>query len=181
MGDDPGMGFFEDMFHPDFMFDTEYKQRRDLEALRQAVANDPTPAQVAALRAQVEQLRLLTSALSEMLIRKGVASREELEVLVQQIDLLDGAEDGAIGAVRRSAPRCRSCDHFVNPRRDACIYCGTPIPRSEVSGGSPYRGGRREAPPRQRMATCGACGTRVPQTETYFTETGALVCTSCHA
>jgi len=173
------MGFFEDMFDPDFMFDSEYEQRRDLRALRETVANDRTPQQVAALSARVDQLQLLCNALVSIIEHKGLATREELEVLVQQIDLLDGVEDGKMRQTWQDAPRCRGCNHYVNPRREVCIYCGLSIPRGEAEAQGPYRGGPAGPSP-QRLATCARCDGRVPQTDTYFTETGELVCTSCH-
>ncbi|MEM9073920.1 MAG: hypothetical protein AAGE52_35840 [Myxococcota bacterium] len=136
--------------------------------------------QIVALMRQVESLQLMCSALMKALEVKQVVQPEELEVLMQQIDLLDGVEDGKIRkAAWEQAPRCRHCNHYVNPARDHCVYCGRVLQRA---AGGPYRGGsapEASAPP-PRMATCGACQTSVPQRETLFTGKGDLVCTGCY-
>src|SRR5262249_18933904 len=102
--------------------------------------------------------------------------------LVQQIDLLDGREDGFQSTeVWKNAPRCTSCNYAVNPAREECIYCGQPITRAEVATGGPYRGGPPAAAARERTATCAKCANVVPQSETFFTDDGELHCSSCHS
>lgn len=178
------MGFFEEMFDPRFMFDTEHAQRADIHDLQDKVTEltARTNARVPVLERQVSQLLLLCNALVELVERKGVGTREELQVLVQQIDLLDGREDGKQSAEAwRNAPRCTSCNHYINPQREACIYCGQPIPRAQGGGHGPYRGGPLgPSAPAPRTATCAKCGSSVPQSETFFTEEGQLWCSSCY-
>ena len=131
------------------------------------------------LRARVERLELITTAMAELLARKKVASADELDVLTQQIDLLDGREDGKISReVRGEAPRCVRCTRFLNPRRRECIYCHTPIV-AKAEGASPYRGGGTvnevSSPP---TVQCAACRAWIPRPESYFTDSG-LRCGRC--
>ncbi len=90
------MGFFEDMFDPELMFYPEHKQRADIRELKGQMVELAGVAdrRIPALERQISGLMLLCNALVEVIERKGIATREELEVLVQQIDLLDGREDG---------------------------------------------------------------------------------------
>jgi hypothetical protein len=179
------MGFFEDMFDSRFMFDSEHKQRRDIESLAESIASAPTyDGEIRELRTQVARLQLLCNGLVSLIERKQLATREELEVAVQQIDLYDGREDGVVSpTIWRGAPRCEGCGHCVNPDREACIYCARPVPKDDGSvGGGPYRGGPNRAKPRAfqpRLATCAQCQERVPQQDTFFTDDGHLLCTSC--
>lgn len=138
----------------------------------------------ATLSRAVDRLQLVCNALAEVLVQSELVSREGLEVLVQQIDLLDGVEDGKLGPTVRAAPRCHACGHAVNPAREACIYCETPIVRTAVSDGGPYRGGPPPEPApaiRMRTARCDQCGAEVPQGDTYFTDDGTLQCSICFA
>lgn len=156
------MGFFEDQFSPDFLFDNDYKQRRSIKQLQaEAEASAESSAnlaqQVYRLEARVNQLQLLANALVSVIETKQLATREELEVLVQQIDLLDGLEDGKIGQQEWStAPRCAHCNHYVNPAREACVYCGRSLALQDAMVGGPYRGGSPGAPeapaPRDRKS-----------------------------
>lgn len=178
------MGFLEDMFDPDFMFDSEYKQRRDIQQLRTELASraETLAPRIHALETRVDQLQLLCNALVSVIETKKLATREELEVLVQQIDLLDGVEDGKIGSEWRDAPRCAHCNRYVNPSREACLYCGRSLALQGAMVGGPYRGGApgevQAAPP--RTATCAKCRAVVAQSQTYFTEQGQLVCSDCY-
>jgi len=174
------MGIIEDMFNPEYLFDNDQKQRNDIRTLTDAVANSSSRREVKELQAQVNQLQLLCNALAKMLEMKGVATEEELAVLVQQIDLLDGLADGQQSEqVWSEAPRCAHCNHFVNPQRDACVYCGRAI-HTAGSGDGPYRGGAPSDPQvAARSATCAQCKKVVPQNQTSFTEDGELWCSTC--
>ena len=133
-----------------------------------------------ALTVRVNQLQLLCNALVKVLEIKNVASAEELEILVQQIDLLDGVQDGIQSAEAWSnAPRCPHCDHYVNPARASCIYCGRGIQTRESEDGR-YRGSSAsDSTPATRTATCQKCMSVVAQSETLFTDDGELWCLSC--
>lgn len=178
------MGFFEDMFDPELMFYPEHKQRADIRELKGQMVELAGVAdrRIPALERQISGLMLLCNALVEVIERKGIATREELEVLVQQIDLLDGREDGVQSvAAWRNAPRCTSCNHYVNPQREACVYCGQPLSRGQGSGHGPYRGGPGADAPAPRTAVCAQCSATVPQSDTYFTEEGRLLCSACYS
>jgi hypothetical protein len=91
-------------------------------------------------------------------------------VLVQQIDLADGVEDGATRPAKKDAPLCASCGKFINPRRPACIYCGAEIPKQAPP--------EKKEPPVQLVA-CGGCGRAVNARHTVYTEKG-LRCDECY-
>ena len=172
------MTFFDDMFDPDFLFDSGHKQRRDIRNLQAALQDTGADQAVQRLEVRVNQLQLLTNALVKMLEVKKIASPEEIEVLVQQIDLLDGVEDGREGTQAwTEAPRCPHCSHYVNPARPRCVYCSRSIEGSGSEG--PYRGGAAKAKTPVRTATCAACQSVVPQNETVFTGDGSLHCLAC--
>ncbi len=163
------MGYFDDLFKSEFLFDSEYQQRSDIEGLKRTILEAPDVARLMApLVDRVDRLELLCKALTELVISKGVASREELSVVTQQLDLADGVEDGKISSrVRKKAPRCASCGRFINPRRDHCVYCHAIVDRGV------------QAPPPPRTATCGACRKEVPESSTFYTEAG-LRCEVCY-
>jgi hypothetical protein len=165
------MSIFDDMFDPDFMWDSEYKQRADIRSLQQQVLNAPEYGpQMRMQAARIDQLELLCRSLVELLVRKGMATSAELRVIMQQLDLEDGVEDGRVGkAVRSGAPRCAHCQRFVNPQRAACVYCGTPMVHAAPQP--------PKKPPRPDV-TCVRCSATVPESETYFSSAG-LVCESC--
>lgn len=182
------MGFMEDVF--EHTRGQRHARVRDVERLVAAAHDESSYLQTQLrtavahadrLQRSVDRLQLVCNAFAQVLEQKGLASREELELLIQQIDLLDGVEDGKAGQALREAPRCRTCSHFVNPAREECLYCGSPIARSAPAEGSPYRGGPGAAAPakKERLVTCSACSAQVPQSQTFFTDEGALVCSAC--
>ena len=71
--------------------------KKALEAKRK-IARKEEDAEVTArineLEADVGRLALVVVTLTETIVRKGVATREELRTLVSEVDVLDGAADG---------------------------------------------------------------------------------------
>ncbi|MEM6289742.1 MAG: hypothetical protein AAGA54_00710 [Myxococcota bacterium] len=163
------MSYFDDLFKPEFMFDSEFDQRRDIEQLKQQMLHSPDPNRmIQPLVDRIDRLELLCKSLTELVISKGLATREELSVVTQQLDLADGVEDGKIGSrVRKQAPRCTSCGRFINPRRSHCVYCHAEVVVAAA-----------DAPPPERMASCGGCGKQVPESATFYTGNG-LRCDAC--
>lgn len=163
------MGFFDDMFSSEFLFDNEYRQRSDIEQLKQAFVNAPDPMRlIAPLQQRVDRLELLCKSLTELIISKGIASQAELSVVAQQLDLEDGREDGKIGSqVRANAPLCVHCGRYVNPKRDHCVYCNTAIAKEQA-----------EVKPPPRLVNCGGCNGEVAESDTFYTE-GGLRCAPC--
>lgn len=165
------MSIFDEMFDPKFFWDDEYRQRRDIEFLRQEVTSAPNLApQLRAQAARIDQLELMVKALTEVIVGKGLASRDELAVAMQQLDLEDGVEDGRVGRARQDAPTCQHCHRFVNPKRERCVYCGTPQSAQAVPQAAPA--------PSRPPVQCTQCHTTVPESKSYFTG-GGLVCESC--
>lgn len=162
------MGYFDDLFKSEFLFDTEYKQREDIERIKQQMLDSPDLSRmIGPLAKRVDRLELLCKSLTEIIMSKGLATREELSVVTQQLDLADGVEDGKIGArVRKDAPRCASCGRFVNPKRSHCVYCHAAVLHNPS-----------EIPP-ERTVVCGGCGQDVPESSTFYTAQG-LRCDTC--
>lgn len=165
------MSYFDDIFDPAFFWDNEYRQRQDIQSLRKQVEAAPDyGSQLRAQAARIDQLELLSKALIELVVRKGLATSAELGVIMQQLDLEDGVEDGRVGkSVRQEAPRCGHCQRFVNPRRQACVYCGTPMAQATTAAST--------KPPRPDVS-CTRCGAIVPEADSYFSASG-LVCEGC--
>lgn len=152
----------------DDLFDSNYSQRQDINALRLMAENQPDYGpQVKRLAHRLDRMELLCQTLYEFLIAKELSNEEELGILMAQIDLRDGVEDGALRQTRRDAPKCAQCGRPINPNRSQCVYCWAPIDDHS-----------QKSEPPKRFATCGACDTEVPETETYFTDAG-LRCASC--
>jgi len=160
------MSTFDDFFAS---ISYEYRQHRDIERLKQEVSGvDDLMAYVHGLRERVDQLELLNKALLELVVAKGVIDHDELSVMLQQIDLLDGIEDGKISPqVHARAPACGSCGRYINPKRPACVYCGTAI--ASASG---------PAPRPTRTVSCSACGSTVAESDSYYSSRG-VVCQPC--
>jgi len=119
-------------------------------------------------RYQVDRLELTVRALCEILVHHGLTTREQIATLMQQIDLLDGREDGMVtDTAHHDAPRCAACERYINPERDRCVYCNTAIPPKPAP-----------APAQPRVVTCGRCGEQVPEARSNFTARG-LRCDVC--
>lgn len=162
----------------EFLLGHEGRQIRDIRrasatASEAAFVGREAVARATALQARVDRLELVCEALLHLLLKRGLCSRQELAVLMTQIDLRDGVEDGVVqgDSPRRGAPLCRTCELPINPERDACVYCDTPIVK-DVAAPPPTRA--------VRMVTCSRCAAEVEEERTYFTGAG-LCCDRCHA
>lgn len=68
-------------------------------------------ARIADLEDDVARLTLVTMTMMEMIVRKGIATREELSALVAEIDGLDGEPDGKLDpSALRPAPEDGSAE-----------------------------------------------------------------------
>jgi hypothetical protein len=132
----------------DYLFDSEYKQRDDINSLRAAAGAvagtaSSTSRKVDALRQRIDRQELLLETMYRALIGRNVVTEEEFKDLVAQVDLEDGFEDGKIGADRVArAPKCPNCEKPVSRKRPHCVYCNAELPadlRKKGRGGSAYR------------------------------------------
>lgn len=92
----------------EYILDSEWNQRADIEAqkaeikelkrhLRHHLTSDPAEAD---LRKQNGKLKLYIAVLFRLMISKGLASRDEIWALIEQIDAEDGqADDSFSGKV----------------------------------------------------------------------------------
>ncbi len=153
------------------LFDNDHKQRNDIDMMRADLESMPDVWNtIQRMNTRLGRLELLCETLMEVIVVKNLASEAEISVLMQQIDLEDGVEDGAHHAeVRGAAPRCRQCDKFINPARSNCVYCDAPIKGAAI---------KRRPPP--KLVHCVGCAQSVPESSTYFTANG-LRCESCFA
>ena len=131
-----------------------------------------------ALEARVDRTSLVTAALCRLLEKNGVLDDEQLDAAVLEVDLLDGREDGRMNGEPPplSAPRCRKCNHYVNPARQACIYCGHVLALSE--GSITYRGAAAPHKPEPPKVSCTTCGRLVLENRSFHSSNG-VVCDKC--
>ena len=148
--------------------DNDYRQRRDIDQLQDQLDSIPDHLPyLLSLRGRADRLELVCQALMELLIARDVCTQEELDLLMLQIDLRDGVEDGRINPeVRESAPQCSQCQHFLSPRHQQCVYCGAQV-TSNKRGKRPIK-----------LVKCEGCSSEVPDNQTYFTANG-IRCAEC--
>ena len=159
----------------DHLFDSDYRQREDINSLHDQIDTLSTvPDHTEIIRemaSRLDQLELLNKALLELVTQKGLVSQEEVGVMMKQIDLLDGVEDGKLSShVHRNAPTCPHCGRYVNPRRTQCVYCRAPL-NAQVRAAP--------VPKPQKQVSCSRCGEVVPENQTLFAASG-LVCEPCY-
>lgn len=76
----------------------------------------------------IERLLLITQALWEILKEKHGYSDVDLIKRVAEIDMRDGALDGAVKT--GSGPQaCPHCGRTLLGKRPICLYCGKPVAR----------------------------------------------------
>lgn len=118
-----------------YLWDSEYKQRDDIDAAQ--VAADEAASQAEASRyvarnneQRIERLELLVETLLHHLEQSGQLDRQKFGALVEQVDLADGNLDGRISKdMSHRVPRCQECGKPLARKRKECIYCGAEVPR----------------------------------------------------
>ncbi len=127
----------------DHMFDTDHKQREDIESLRVAAGSAVNSTgslerRVGKLTERLGRLELTVEGVYRALESKGHITVEEFRELLVQIDLEDGREDGRIGTDRSArAPKCPSCSRPINPKRRTCVFCQAELPVRKLTGRGP--------------------------------------------
>ncbi len=161
------------LFEPRFGIDGRQNSQIRLAGQEAGVAMDTVVDLSRALdksNKRIAKLELTLEALVRLLGHRSGLRPEELALMIQRVDLADGVEDGAMGPdVSARAPKCGACGRPVNPARSTCIYCNTAIPKNVAVAKAP-----------SRSIQCVGCGTAVPESESYFSETG-VVCGRCFA
>ncbi|HEY8376354.1 MAG TPA: hypothetical protein VIK91_07695 [Nannocystis sp.] len=169
--------FDNDHWLSDLLLGYAGRQRHDIERLKtqatiaqQRLQHDADT--LAALRARVDRLELVCEALLHLVLKHNLIDPQGLAHLMVQIDLRDGREDGRVSGDEPpiGTPLCSTCDLPVNPRREACVYCGAPIKKPEP------RPQRTPRPPRTVM--CVRCHKQVDVQRTMITGSG-VCCDAC--
>ena len=144
------------------------QRERDEELRQNAVLAPDYQMHIQNLTRRIDRLELTVETLVEVLLIKGMVDHKELEVLMNQVDLRDGVENGRVNPERRNSHVCPACAKYANPERAACVYCGcetAPVkPTKEVA-----------------TITCVTCKEQVPETQAYFTGRRAGVRPLLHA
>lgn len=81
------------------------------------------------LAARLGRLALMSQALWELLRDRHGVSEDELKAKILEVDLRDGAKDGAMGT---SVLTCPTCGSRTNSKRPMCIICGVPVPTKHM-------------------------------------------------
>jgi hypothetical protein len=152
--------FWNTLFDPSYVFDREWKQRRDINALREqdrAIAEEAmgTAIAEASTRRQLHELSVTMGVLVKMLAEAGGIDIERLR---------ERAE-AELERQRANAPQ------MPDPWRAQPVAGSVP-----AAAGDPYRGPQSAAP----TVTCPGCQRVVPERLTVITERGAL-CDVCSA
>lgn len=128
----------------DFLFDSEYRQRRDLLSLQDTTTTttgtvDRVSSDLIALKHRVDRAELAAEAMFRLMQAKGMLTADELRAEIARVDLEDGREDGAMGEDKSAdAPKCPSCARPANfRRRTHCVYCGSALKAPPPA--APYR------------------------------------------
>ncbi len=121
----------------DYMFDTEWSQRSDIQALKQRNSSLATRValnraseaaqeeRITELEQEVGELALLSKTLMRILLENGVCTGREIEDMMHQVDLEDGVADGRVTKNAASDPgKCPECDRTIQEGRKRCLYCG---------------------------------------------------------
>ena len=125
----------------DYLFDSEYKQRDDINTLQASTGlaaeqSGRNARTLQSLQRRVDQQDLLIEALFRIVKDKGLVRDVEIRETIAQIDLEDGVEDGKMGRNRtKKAPKCPNCERPVNRKRTHCVYCNTALATAD----KPYR------------------------------------------
>jgi DNA repair exonuclease SbcCD ATPase subunit len=124
-----------------YIFDSDWSQRSDIEALKEQ--NDSlaerlrqrrskeaaTEAQIEELQQEVGELALICKTLMQVLLEKRICTGQEIEALVEKIDAADGVVDGQVTKAKPpELKECPKCQRPVQHQHTHCVYCGHEYP-----------------------------------------------------
>ena len=75
------------------------------------------------LKRQIQELRLVSMAMFELLMERATVSNEELIAKIDEIDRRDGIVDGRLWEAG-GPPRCIQCNRVLLKSTKHCLYCG---------------------------------------------------------
>ena len=76
------------------------------------------------LNERIDSMALILRAMWSLMEENGVTTEQLIEKM-EELDRLDGHEDGAMA--RRTPIDCPSCDSKVAPGLKSCQFCGAPL------------------------------------------------------
>ena len=119
------------------LFDSEWRQRSDIESLKSQVANAHSRVamarvgeanaaeQIEELNTRVGKLNLVVEALFRTMTQQGLIKPNEFTEMLRAIDLEDGELDGQRNEPRPNVPEwCPDCEAKINPAKTYCMFCG---------------------------------------------------------
>lgn len=77
------------------------------------------------LNERIDSMALILRAMWSLMEENGVTTEQLIEK-IEELDRLDGTEDGAMA--RRTPIDCPSCDSKVAPGLSSCQFCGAEVP-----------------------------------------------------
>lgn len=81
------------------------------------------------LERKCSSMALASQALWELLKQNSNLRDEDIVNKILEIDMRDGRADGKMS---RSIVKCSSCGRKSNSTRSQCLYCGSPISKTNV-------------------------------------------------
>lgn len=102
----------------------QYKKIGEAQSKAQSASDkvDSVNDYIKRLETQIDEQKLIIQALAEILVIKGVISKDDLLEKIKEVDVRDGRVDGKIGS--NSNSKCDSCGRSYNVRINKCQYCG---------------------------------------------------------
>jgi len=101
-----------------------YRREEDLDAqlLKARLERRRMRRKTNKLRRQIQELRLVSMAMFELLTEKTQISNEELIAKIDEIDRRDGVVDGRLREPG-GPPRCPQCERVLMKSSQRCLYC----------------------------------------------------------
>ncbi len=118
-----------------YVFDSDFSQRTDIERLKDAAAHGNSAArrqvrglegEVAVLRDEIAELALVNRTLMRLVVERGLCSAEDLAATLREIDLEDGVADGKVTHAD-SSEVCAGCRRNPGKDKPRCVWCGHPV------------------------------------------------------
>lgn len=98
------------------------KTARDLMS-GHSTTDESARSEIERLQARLEQQNLLLQTVITVLLDKGLVNEEQFRGYLEQVDGLDGSQDGKLAEDRKPLT-CKECGGKNSPDKSTCMYCG---------------------------------------------------------